>query len=465
LSTIFLSQNEDRCGSNEAQSISNGRTDTFNNISYTIESKGITEDLLSSIIPKNCGNNEAKDRQIAFVGEPTNVKKMCPKNSTLSSVSKCLSFSMPRLVKGKSCYIIFYAFDPASGKMKRFRTRINHLAEKKRDLEKVSRVIINNLSNRLMSGWNPFIDSASDMNYAQFEDICFEYSEYIKKLCNEGTLREKTMYGYERMRLALMTWNSNRKIPITYIYQFKKKIVAEFLDHIYVEKGNSARTRNNYLTWLKVFSNWLQQRDYIDSMPTESISAIRVTKEKNRTIIPDEKLQQLYSYLENHNRYYLLACYLLYYTMIRPKEMAKLKLEYFSIKEQTILIPGSISKNKRTSTVTIPQKVIFLMIDLGIFNNPSNFYLFSKDFKPGLEFVTEKKLSDYWVFKIRRNLGFPLEYKFYSLKDSGITTMLHKEDVLTVRNQARHSSISITNAYASGITGANPDLKNYDGSL
>jgi integrase len=151
--------------------------------------------------------------------------------------------------------------------------------------------------------------------------------------------------------------------------------------------------------------------------------------------------------------------------MIRPKEMAKLKLEYFNIKEQTILIPGSISKNKKTSTVTIPQKVIFLMIDLGIFNNPSKFYLFSKDFKPGSEFVTEKRLSDYWVFKIRRNLGFPLEYKFYSLKDSGITTMLHKEDVLTVRNQARHSSISITNAYASGIAGANPDLKNYDGSL
>jgi len=101
LNTIFLSQNEDRCGSNEAQSISNERADTFNNISEIIERKEITEDLQSSIIPKNCGNNEAKDRQIAFVGEPTNVKKMCPKNSTLSSVSKCLSFSMPRLVKGK----------------------------------------------------------------------------------------------------------------------------------------------------------------------------------------------------------------------------------------------------------------------------------------------------------------------------------------------------------------------------
>lgn len=57
------------CVINEAQSIYNERTDTFNNISEIIERKGITEDLPSSIAPKNCGNNETKDRQIAFIGE------------------------------------------------------------------------------------------------------------------------------------------------------------------------------------------------------------------------------------------------------------------------------------------------------------------------------------------------------------------------------------------------------------
>jgi integrase len=465
LNAFLLEQNEDdrdRIGTKRI-TVSSSKCVDCRNIQP--DNKDVICNFDEIISTPNRDKIGTKSIDITSVGVPTNVKKMCPKNSTRSTISECLSFSMPRLVKGKTWYIYFYAFSPEIGKLKRLRIKITHLSKNKRELEKISQVIINNLSNKLMSGWNPFIDSTSDMNYAQFEDVCLEYSEYIKKLCSGGTMREKTLYGYECMRLTLMTWNNNRKIPITYIYQFKKKLVSEFLDYIYVEKGDSARTRNNYLTWVKVFSNWLVQRDYLKVQPTNGISAIRTQKEKNRTIIPDIQLQTLYDYLEKTNKNYLLACYLLYYTLIRPKEMAKLKLRYFNIKEQTILIPGEISKNRRTSAVTLPQKVIYLMLDLGTFNYPIDYYLFSQDFKPGKEFVSEKRFSDYWVFKIRKDLDFPLEYKFYSLKDSGITTMLHSCDPLTVRDQARHSSIAITNIYAGRSDKANPDLKNFDGAL
>ena len=39
------------------------------------------------------------------------------------------------------------------------------------------------------------------------------------------------------------------------------------------------------------------------------------------------------------------------------------------------------------------------------------------------------------------------QYKFYSLKDTGITNMLRHYDVLSVRDQARHSSILMTDIY------------------
>jgi len=58
-----------------------------------------------------------------------------------------------------------------------------------------------------------------------------------------------------------------------------------------------------------------------------------------------------------------------------------------------------------------------------------------------------------------------LTYNFYSLKDSSITTMHHSCDPLTVRDQARHSSIAITNIYSERSDKANPDLKNFDGAL
>jgi integrase len=54
----------------------------------------------------------------------------------------------------------------------------------------------------------------------------------------------------------------------------------------------------------------------------------------------------------------------------------------------------------------------------------------------------------YEQLHIRKPLGLPAKYKFYSLKDTGVTMMLRANtDVLSVRDQARHSSILITDTY------------------
>lgn len=54
---------------------------------------------------------------------------------------------------------------------------------------------------------------------------------------------------------------------------------------------------------------------------------------------------------------------------------------------------------------------------------------------------------DYWLLNIRKELKFPDSYKFYSLKDTGITNMLKTHDRITVRDQARHASILETDKY------------------
>lgn len=107
------------------------------------------------------------------------------------------------------------------------------------------------------------------------------------------------------------------------------------------------------------------------------------------------------------------------------------------------------------------------MIELDIFRYPGDYYLFSDDFRPGKERKSEKNFRDYWLRKVRHTLGFSQRYKFYSLKDTGITNMLKSnKDVLTVRDQARHSSILITNTYTPrNIKEASPLLMNYKGVL
>jgi integrase len=265
----------------------------------------------------------------------------------------------------------------------------------------------------------------------------------------------------------LENYNDGTKVPITYIYQFDKDFCVRFLEEVYISRDNTAFTRDNYLAFLKSFANYCLNHNYLKTNPTEGIMSLgRRSKKKTRTLISEHDLERLTEYLKQKNKYFLLASYILYYCFIRPKEMSQLRLSNFSLSRQTVFIPNEISKNKKDGTITLPAKVIHLMLELKIFDNPGSFYLFSDNFKPGPKRRTEKQFRDFWSHYVRKPLNFSEKYKFYSLKDTGITNMLRHYDVLSVRDQARHSSILMTDIYTPhDIQKANDLIKNYDGNF
>ena len=50
--------------------------------------------------------------------------------------------------------------------------------------------------------------------------------------------------------------------------------ISEFLDYIYIDRENTAQTRDNYLTFLRVFSSYLVQNSYLKERLTEGISVL-----------------------------------------------------------------------------------------------------------------------------------------------------------------------------------------------
>lgn len=390
---------------------------------------------------------------------------MCSKTVNTSSLEEVISFKYPKLYTGKDWYIGFYAYDPAKGEMRRKRIRINNIEGITKRRQYASS-LISRISQKLEQGWNPWIEEENSKAYHFFTDVCRNYSNYIQKQYNDGTLRNKTMVDYLSRLSKFTTWNAKKDYPITYIYQCNRSFIQEFLDFVYIEENNSPRTRNNYLTWLSTFSSYLVQKMYLKEKPTEGIIALRVSKKKNRDIIKQNDLTRLYDFLTEKDKYFLLACYILHYALIRPKEMSYLKIKDFSIKRQTIFISGDFSKNKQDAIVTLPNKIVQLMIDLKIFDNPGEYYLFSDNFKPGKKRKSERQFREFWTQVIRKELNFPESYKFYSLKDTGITNMLRECDVISVRDQARHSSILMTNIYTpQDIQSANELIKNYKGTF
>lgn len=386
-------------------------------------------------------------------------------------IGRSKDYREPVVVWGeKEVKVSFYAFDPVSGVLKRKLVRLNrelkHIKGKRAKREYAEGVAAR-IRDELKAGWNPWLQQSDGLVYVSWSDACERYKEYLTKQLNEHNMRPDTVVGYLSKHKILREWVARERKCVRYAYQFDKRLVDAFLDYVFLDRDNTIRTRNNYLNWLKSFSTWLLQKSFVEDDPTKGIAQMKNRSgKKNRDVIPDSVLQQIHDYLEKNNRHYLLACYLLHYLFVRPKEIANVKIEDFSLSRQTLLIHGDVAKNWQDAVVTVPAHVIRLMVDLRVFDSPGCYYLFSEGFRPGREFRDEKCFRDYWL-KMRKVLKFSDRYKFYSLKDTGITNMLRANtDVLSVRDQARHSSILITDIYTpKDIKQANALLMNYEGVL
>lgn len=328
-----------------------------------------------------------------------------------------------------------------------------------------ARSLVEELTQKLVRGWNPWIEIKSGAQFTPWKEVCTLYRQYVTKLYNDSSFREETMRDYLSRLGILEKWEGLEKFHIYYPYQIDEYVISQFLDYLLIERNNSPLTYNNYLSWLHSFFKWMKVRRYIHDDPTEGLERIKRRQGKNRTIIPDVHLLAIREYLERNNRHFLLASYILHYMFVRPHEMSLLRLRDFQIEKKTLLLYDDQTKNRQDAVVTLPDHIVKLMLDLNVFDNPGSFYLFGDNCKPGAEWHDSKQFRDYWNRHVRKDLGLPAEYKFYSLKDTGITNMLRSNtDPISVRDQARHSSLLITNTYTPlDIKEANPLILRYKG--
>ncbi|MFR4305231.1 MAG: tyrosine-type recombinase/integrase [Bacteroides thetaiotaomicron] len=361
-----------------------------------------------------------------------------------ASLYNIVSYTLPKLHTGKNWYIDFKAYDPLEQKMKRKKYMLDSI-DKISIRRKRAAELIANISQQLLSGWNPWADTSNSRQYTLFEDVVDLYNKYLIKFHKSKVFKESTFIDYKKRIKILNDYNQKRLTPIIYIYQFDKTYVSDFLDYILIDRDSSARTRNNYRTWLSSFSSWLLEKQYIDINPVENIKSLTEdTKKRNALSIKD--LQKLKGYLEKNNPYFLLLCQFAYYTLIRPDELSNIQLSDIYLKEQKVFIPSSISKNRKDGMVGLNDTLIKSMIDLKIFNYNNDYYLFGKDFKPSKEKSTPRVYRTYFN-KVRTLLKFPDSYQFYSLKDTGIRDLANSAGIVIARDQARHADISTTNKY------------------
>lgn len=389
---------------------------------------------------------------------------MCSKQRKGSSLNEVITYTLPKLHTGKNWYVDFQCYDPVDRKMRRKKYMLDSI-EKLSDRKKRATEIITNLTARLRSGWNPWADTSNSRHYSKFDDVHQLYSKYLEKLHTSKVIKESTYIDYKKRIRMLISYNEEHAFPISYIYQFDQSYISDFLDYMLLDRDSSARTRNNYRTWLSSFCTWLVEKQYMENNPVEKIRSLPEEQKKRSALSPAD-LKKLKEFLAETNKYFLLACQMEYYTFIRPDELSNIKLGDIYLKEQKVFISSTISKNRRDGMVGLNDEIIKSMIDLRLFEYSSNHFLFGgSDFKPGIKKADSRIFRNHFN-KVRALLRFPDSYQFYSLKDSGIRDLANTEGIVIARDQARHADISTTNKYLKGNgLSVHEETKHFEGGL
>ena len=374
-------------------------------------------------------------------------KKMCTLVARKNRLSDVVPYTLPQLHTGKSWYVDFYCFDPVVGTMKRKKyilDRYKTISERKARATE----IITSVTARLRSGWNVWVKIETTREHTPFSECLDLYKAYLQRSAENNSMKAKTAYGYLSYLGIFCEWLQSRATPVKFCYQIDLYLLVDFLDHILLDRESSARTRNNYLTWLSTLCTWMVEKGYLKENPTTKIKKLK-EEPKKRNALSAQELASLQNYLRGTNKHFLLACLMEYYTFIRPIELAQIKLEHIHVAEQKVFVPASISKNRKDGMVGLNDEIIKLMIELRVFDKPSQSFLFGKDFKPSEKQADSRIFREYFT-KVREALKWDDSKQFYSLKDSGIRDLANAEGIVVARDQARHSDISTTNKYLKG---------------
>lgn len=310
--------------------------------------------------------------------------------------------------------------------------------------------MIFDINTKLSKGINPFNDNSA-IGYTPVSDVLHRFLDEKRR-----ETRSDTMRCYDSYVRTFLGYIADK---IVYICKIDKMIAVRYLDYVYNDKKVSKRTFNNYVKFMRLLCNWCITHGYLISNPFNNIP-LKKNDPKKRQIIPSPDRVKIIKYLTDSDNKYLIVCKLVYYSLVRPNEIRNLKIADVDFDNKCLHISSETAKNHHSRTPALTDDVIADLQYIKLYNR--NLYIFSDNMLPGKMMISPKKFRGLWD-KLRRALHFPDEYQLYSLRDTGITEMLHAGiDPLTVKQHADHHSLQMTTIYSDHIDpGLNEKIREY----
>jgi integrase len=277
-------------------------------------------------------------------------------------------------------------------------------------------------------------------------------------------LRENSKRGYRSVSKSLIGWLQLSKYDHLDVSDISKSHALQHMDYLLKHNGIQGRTYNNRLIHLKAIWNELIERGFSENNPWAEIKKKREA-DKARRPMRKEEVDVIFPALFQHNKYLALAVLFIYYTMIRPVEIQRMKIGMIHLADGIITLPPDVTKNHKRANITMPEILkdwIQLHFDLDKF--PKNYFAIGEDLHPSPNAISPNKIN-----KLHKRITVRLQeqgklsditgIQLYSWKDTGVKKLLDQGvNIVDIMNHLRHSDLNVTQKYCTSLKEISPEI-------
>ena len=358
-----------------------------------------------------------------------------------------VQFTIPKVLHhgfdvSKDWYIYFRAVNPVTGERKlfRFKKGINRYKKRSERIKEANalRLVVENMLN---DGYNPFQKNHTEIRENYLQDSLKNILE-VKR----SSLKIKSMRTYTDIVNMFNAWldrNGWNRIPTE---KFTRRDALQYADYLLTVRKFSGKSYNHNLGILKTFFNAMVTREIIAINPFKGIQELPESDGSNVPYTETEKIK-IIDYLKRYNERLYFAVSFVYYCFIRRSELIQLRVRDVNMDNHTITIPGHVSKNRKTESVTIPREFEKVLLKMGLHDHAPDEYIIGHKFETCDRPIIRADSLSTAMTRINKELDISGKC-FYTWKHSGVVALYQAtKDPYVVMKQCRHSELKMTMIY------------------
>lgn len=365
------------------------------------------------------------------------------------------SFTKPKLCKSGNSWYVYFVFNKKQHRLKENHNRIADLKEREERFNILARF----MHQRLKEGWNP--DHTDPVN----EQSKFTLIEALRFALDKKktNISPKTYSGYNGSVNFLETAIINIGLKELKIIECKRVHVKLIMEKAKELNSWSNKSHNKHLNHFKAVLSELLQWDIIENSPAFKVDNLKVSAPDANKPASKEDMLKIRTELETNHYNFYVFCITIFFTLIRPEEILKIKLSMVNLKDSEIVLPPEITKTNKKRVVPISPFLLVYYKSLQFEKLPKNYYLFGsfrevgkgnigkfKDFIPAPTHVKRDTATKRWETIVKKGLG--IDMNLYAMKKAGANALiLANVSINAIKDLAGHTSEVTTQIYITNL--------------